>query len=332
MKRPCRALLQPALLIFLLCLLAGPVTAAGNMCRSDEIMQNPKTGADYNARGLSRYNKGRYDEAIRDFTKALSLGQEKAVYLAHRGMAYNDKKDYDRALLDLNEAIKLNPKPAAAYVCRGYSYMYKGAAEKARADWDKAIELDPDDRVAYGNRAVYFRLTENYDAALADLLKRRSPDAGGLPDDEEYVRVLLGKGDYDHALLAVYDRMMRAGGVDYAGLCWIYYAKEGFTARTRKYCVKTRDLTGWFIFGSVGDKERAEEYYRKAPAAGRKRANFYIWLGDYFNSCRELPQALWAYKKAAESDKDCFEARVKLSLPKFKRLKPLAPEWAAWGK
>jgi tetratricopeptide (TPR) repeat protein len=296
------------------------------------MLKDPKTGADYNARGLSLHNKGRYDEAIKDFTRALSLGPEKAVYLTHRGMAYNDKKEYGRALSDLNEAIKIDPGLAAAYVCRGYSYMHKGEADKARADWDKAIELDPDGKMAYKNRAVYFLLTDNYDAALADLLKSRPPGGGGLPDDKMYVRTLLGKGDYHSALLAVYDRMMRKGGVDYAELCWIYYAKEGFTARTRKYCVKTRDLTGWFVFGSVGDKERAAEYYRKAPAAGRKRAAFYLRLGDHYNSRRELPQALWAYKKAAECDKDDFEARVRLSLPKFKSVKPQPPEWASWEK
>jgi tetratricopeptide (TPR) repeat protein len=68
----------------------------------------PKDANAYNNRGNSKYNLGRYQEAIEDY----------------------------------NEAIRLDPKHEYAYNSRGYCYFKLGYWQKAIEDYDKQIGLN----------------------------------------------------------------------------------------------------------------------------------------------------------------------------------------------
>ena len=54
----------------------------------------------------------KFDDAIRDFTKTLSVDPKYADALFNRGQIYADRKDFDRAIADLTAALKLNPDDA----------------------------------------------------------------------------------------------------------------------------------------------------------------------------------------------------------------------------
>src|SRR5258708_31589841 len=59
------------------------------------------------------------DEAIEACTEIIQSGRETkqnlAVAYIGRGTAYGDKGDYDRAIADFTKAIELDPKSAVAY-------------------------------------------------------------------------------------------------------------------------------------------------------------------------------------------------------------------------
>lgn len=80
-----------------------------------ERMENPSSGADYLARGIS---------------------------YGHRG-------NYDRALEDLHEAVRQDPSCAEAYYWRGLTYAFKQEYALAIQDFDRAAELRPDDARTY---------------------------------------------------------------------------------------------------------------------------------------------------------------------------------------
>jgi len=63
------------------------------------------------------------------------------------------KGEYDNAIADFTQAISLNRKFNFAYDSRGYSYYLKGEYEKAIADFIQAISLNSNDDVAYNNIA-----------------------------------------------------------------------------------------------------------------------------------------------------------------------------------
>lgn len=63
----------------------------------------------YNDRGLAYHNKGDYDKAILEYTKAIELDSGAAKAYSNRGVAYCNKEDYGRAITDFTRAIELDP-------------------------------------------------------------------------------------------------------------------------------------------------------------------------------------------------------------------------------
>ncbi len=71
-----------------------------------------------------------------------SVQETARTHLDH-GRACLDKGKYDDAIADYEKAIALDPKYALAYTNRGVAYYRKGAFDRAIADHSKAIALEP---------------------------------------------------------------------------------------------------------------------------------------------------------------------------------------------
>jgi len=78
--------------------------------------QQPRSEADFHKdRGHDYFNKGMYDQAISDYTKAIALNPKDAVTYYNRGNAYGQGKGlYDQAISDYRRAIELKPRAADA--------------------------------------------------------------------------------------------------------------------------------------------------------------------------------------------------------------------------
>lgn len=96
----------------------------------------------YTNRGLAYYNKGQYDQAIKDYNKAIEIDPGNAVAYINRGFAYRNKGQYDQAIKDYTKAIEIDPGNADAYYNRGFTYLMNlGDKIMGCADWKKACEL-----------------------------------------------------------------------------------------------------------------------------------------------------------------------------------------------
>ncbi len=91
---------------------AGAV-GSGSPCRV------PQSGGDYLDRGISRYLKGDFDQAVADFQQAIRLDPGCALAYLNRGIAWKAVGEYGRAIADFTEAIDLDPKLTVAFVNRG---------------------------------------------------------------------------------------------------------------------------------------------------------------------------------------------------------------------
>ena len=136
---------------------------------SKAIALKPDLAEAYNNRGNAYREKGDYDRAIQDYTKAIALKPDLAEAYYNRGVAYGAKGDYDRAIQDYTKAIALKPDDAKAYNNRGVAYGAKGDHDHAIQDYDKAIDLAPDDALAYTNRGVTWLFLREWDRARSDL-------------------------------------------------------------------------------------------------------------------------------------------------------------------
>jgi len=91
--------------------------------------------------GVAANKKGELDEAIRFYSKAISMKNDSSALYYVRGRAYCQNGEYDKAVGDLTRAVTLKPGYAEAFNHRGVTYIGKGEKQKALADFRKACEL-----------------------------------------------------------------------------------------------------------------------------------------------------------------------------------------------
>ena len=117
---------------------------------------------------LAAAQKGDYDTALAEFTRALQADPKDPEVYNNRGSVYTFKGRYDLALADFTKTLELNPRYARAYYNRALAYYYQGNYDRAIADLTKAIELNSKDPEAYNNRGLAYDQQKNYDKAIDD--------------------------------------------------------------------------------------------------------------------------------------------------------------------
>jgi tetratricopeptide (TPR) repeat protein len=154
--------------------------------------------------GIVHYERGKYQDAISDFTKAINITdyvQRKEVYfyrgntyklinepmkaiadfdkciqidesysdaIADRGLAYYEMGQTEKALIDLKEAIRINPLDSLSHQSVLRIYLLQKSYTLAIEEYDKAIESNPDLHYNYANRARIFTKIGKYKIAISD--------------------------------------------------------------------------------------------------------------------------------------------------------------------
>jgi tetratricopeptide (TPR) repeat protein len=60
-------------------------------------------------KGKELFEEGKYDDAIGELNRALTIDKKLAEVYFFRGNAYCDKGDYDKAIADFTAALKIKP-------------------------------------------------------------------------------------------------------------------------------------------------------------------------------------------------------------------------------
>lgn len=164
---------------------AGPINESENEFKQEieKIMErmattekerkerNRMTAWDYNREGERCYSLKQYKEAVENYTQAIQLQSNTALFYNNRGCAYGGLGEYDKAISDYNKAIELDSFNSTAYHNRGYTYNNLKEYEKAISDYGKAIELSPNNATAYNNRGSIYIVLGRTDEAISDLNK-----------------------------------------------------------------------------------------------------------------------------------------------------------------
>jgi len=102
--------------------------------------------------GDSLSQQGNYDEAINEYTAAITLDPTLISAYIRRGQAYFLNGRSLMALTDYSNAVGLDPNSAPAYYGRGWSQLGNSAWAGAVSDFDQTIKLDPNQVRAYNGR------------------------------------------------------------------------------------------------------------------------------------------------------------------------------------
>jgi tetratricopeptide (TPR) repeat protein len=231
--------------------------------------------------GLEEYEKGNYQEAIENFTRAIESRPDDAFLYNNRGLAayYGAKKakEYKKAISDYSKAIELKPDYAVAYHNRGLAYFKRGGwtntgpFDKAISDFTKAIELKPDYSDAYYNRGLSHTHFLHY---------------YNKPFTEEVIgRFNKATADFNKVLDLDPDYVLA-----YAGLGNAYYRHGEWDKATEYYnkALAREDL----ILNKVGGKGLEEVYHSRARNYNQFQRTFHDAVSDYKKELELNPKSL----------------------------------------
>lgn len=146
-------------------------------------------------RGAAKRAKGDLDGAIADYSSVIKSKPDNVDAYVGRGDAKYSKRDWDDAIADFTKSIEIKPNDVDAYIRRGSAKFGKGDWSGASADYNKAIELNPDDAYAYDERSYLNYTKGDFNNAMADYNKAIALD----PDDAYAIKgrdYLMTKKNY----------------------------------------------------------------------------------------------------------------------------------------
>ena len=77
-------------------------------------------------KGNALFVLGKYQDAVKAYSKAIELNQKVALFYNNRGYSYRHLNKFEEAIADYSRAIKVDPKYAGAYNNRGVAYGKHG--------------------------------------------------------------------------------------------------------------------------------------------------------------------------------------------------------------
>jgi len=93
--------------------------------------------------GNDLMKREKYEDALKNYTKAIQLDCKNPVYFCNRAAAYSKLNNHVFALEDCQRAIEIDPTYSKAYGRMGLAYASLNDHLKAKQFYEKAIELDP---------------------------------------------------------------------------------------------------------------------------------------------------------------------------------------------
>jgi tetratricopeptide (TPR) repeat protein len=108
------------------------------------LRKNPKCWMAYNNLGVLYKDKGRYDEAISNYSAALKLRPDYPEAHNNLGVVYNTMGRYETAIVQYQEALRLRPDYVDALGNLVVPLTQTGRLDEAIQRSEKAIGFDPD--------------------------------------------------------------------------------------------------------------------------------------------------------------------------------------------
>jgi predicted O-linked N-acetylglucosamine transferase (SPINDLY family) len=138
---------------------------------SKAISINSNHQALYNNLGVAYKEMENYEDAIKNFKKAIEIKSNYAEAYNNLGIIFKKKNQYEEAYNNYKTAIKLNPNYAEAYNNLGLLYGDSKRYEESIINFSKAIELNNNYIDAYKNRANIYSLYKKQPLAIKDYNK-----------------------------------------------------------------------------------------------------------------------------------------------------------------
>lgn len=95
--------------------------------------------------GILFFKTGRFEDSIRECTRAVALRPDHPSAHFHLGNAYYSKMWWEEALVEYDRVLELDPDHVDVHFSLGGIYVQRGHRDKAVECWKKYLSLAPND-------------------------------------------------------------------------------------------------------------------------------------------------------------------------------------------
>jgi len=141
-KDPNESVLEPGNVdnVYLLLVIGGLLAFMGIFAFYGRSLEyNPKK-ENYIHQGDVYQNQEKFEEAILQYSYAISANPSVSQGYSRRGGVYLQLENWDRAIADFSETVAIDPKDAVAYFALGKAFLGKGRYDLAGANMQKAMD------------------------------------------------------------------------------------------------------------------------------------------------------------------------------------------------
>jgi tetratricopeptide (TPR) repeat protein len=301
-------------------------------------------------KGISKYNKADYKQAIKLLSQAININPEYSSAYNSRGDAYYRLGNYEKSQQDSSAAIRNNPNDANAYYDRAFSLYLIGEFNGAIIDFNQAIKLNPEYANAYYGRALARHEIKENDKAIEDLdraiaLKPKFAKAylqRGIVNREIGEKLEAIK-DFNKAIKinSKYTEAYYERGITRYALNEKLAAKKDFTKVIE---LDSKYIDAYIARANVhtdlGYPKQAYEDYEKAIEMNPNNAKAYIHRGKYRFKIKDVEGAIENYGLAIKLDSNSATAfnnrgnaylelgQLKQAMADYSKAIELNPEYA----
>jgi protein O-mannosyl-transferase len=167
----------------------------------DTVAKAPNGARAHNNLGIALVNRGRIDEAIVHYRKALELAPDYNEAHYNLGLALKDLGQFDEAIAEYEKALKLAPDHPDSHNNLGLLLARRGRVDEAIAHYRTALELKPDLAEPYNNLGNALLGRGRLDEAIAHYRKalELTPDSAGAHNNLGFA--LARRGQLDEAIV-----------------------------------------------------------------------------------------------------------------------------------
>jgi eukaryotic-like serine/threonine-protein kinase len=124
---------------------------------------------------------GRFDESVKEATKAAELDPLSLIISASLGNRLNEARRYEDAANQCRKTLDMDPNFGLAYLCIGISYVNEGRFKEGIAELQKGMGLLPGDPYSMEELGIAYALSGDRARAREILSKLENPSQPSLP-------------------------------------------------------------------------------------------------------------------------------------------------------
>ena len=117
--------------------------------------------------GLSIWTQGKYEEALKQFDRAVKLNSKYVEAWLNRGAALIELGKHKKAVECFDKALKVDLNNALAWCNKGAALVELGKHKDAITELDKALVVDESDALAWYNKGLALERLGKYEEAAA---------------------------------------------------------------------------------------------------------------------------------------------------------------------